>query len=301
MEDFYRFKLAVEREMLFEPVCDIDTSMESAPAGLDVTASVIMNDYVDEYSGIPIETTRDGDCLFNAISLQLNGTDKPSMKLRYLTCLNLVNNYTQYNSYPQNSRIRWLSPTYVENCYETARIGAYSCAWTNLGLCDVIKCPIRVIYPPCNGKKELAYETLNTVFEPCIETTNDTPLSVIWYGIGTLPTPGISYRVNHFAAVFVVMEKSTGRSQNRPVPVAMDKDVQSARKTMPTASKTFTTPVGRSDRLRRKRVPYTPDQDTSEVKLKSEMRSFKSNENIHKKEGGSYYAVSANKASSVTL
>ena len=30
------------------------------------------------------------------------------------------------------------------------------------------------------------------------------------------------------------------------------------------------------------------------------MRSFKSNENIHKKEGGSYYVVSANKASSVT-
>ena len=28
------------------------------------------------------------------------------------------------------------------------------------------------------------------------------------------------------------------------------------------------------------------------------MRSFKSNENIHKKEGGSYYVVSANKASS---
>ena len=35
--------------------------------------------------------------------------------------------------------------------------------------------------------------------------------------------------------------------------------------------------------------------------MKSEMRSFKSNENIHKKEGGSYYVVSANKASSVTL
>ena len=31
------------------------------------------------------------------------------------------------------------------------------------------------------------------------------------------------------------------------------------------------------------------------------MRSFKSNENIHKKGGGSYYVVSANKASSVTL
>ena len=31
------------------------------------------------------------------------------------------------------------------------------------------------------------------------------------------------------------------------------------------------------------------------------MSSFKSNESIHKKEDGSYYVVSANKASSVTL
>ena len=31
------------------------------------------------------------------------------------------------------------------------------------------------------------------------------------------------------------------------------------------------------------------------------MSSFKSNENIHKKEDLSYYVVSANKASSVTL
>ena len=36
-------------------------------------------------------------------------------------------------------------------------------------------------------------------------------------------------------------------------------------------------------------------------KQKSVMRSFKSNENINKKEGGSYYVVSANKSSSVTL
>ena len=43
----------------------------------------------------------------------------------------------------------------------------------------------------------------------------------------------------------------------------------------------------------------SPNRSLSNIK--SEMRSFKSNENIHKKEGGSYYVVSANKASSVTL
>ena len=36
-------------------------------------------------------------------------------------------------------------------------------------------------------------------------------------------------------------------------------------------------------------------------KKKKKMSSFKNNENIHKKEDGAYYVVSANKASSVTL
>ena len=39
----------------------------------------------------------------------------------------------------------------------------------------------------------------------------------------------------------------------------------------------------------------------TEQKKKKKMSSFKSNENIHKKEDGSSYVVSGNKASSVTL
>ena len=49
------------------------------------------------------------------------------------------------------------------------------------------------------------------------------------------------------------------------------------------------------------RPPHGTTPAAVKSKIKSEIRSFKSNENIHKKEGGSYYAVSANKASSVTL
>ena len=41
----------------------------------------------------------------------------------------------------------------------------------------------------------------------------------------------------------------------------------------------------------------TPDR----VKANKKMSSFKSDENIHVKEDGSYYVVSAYKASSVTL
>ena len=40
---------------------------------------------------------------------------------------------------------------------------------------------------------------------------------------------------------------------------------------------------------------------SSEGKYKQTINSFKSNENIHKKEDGPYYVVSANKTSTMTL
>ena len=47
------------------------------------------------------------------------------------------------------------------------------------------------------------------------------------------------------------------------------------------------------------RPPHGTTPAAVKSNIKSEMRSFKSNENIHKKEGGSYYVVSGNKASSL--
>ena len=44
------------------------------------------------------------------------------------------------------------------------------------------------------------------------------------------------------------------------------------------------------------RLPHGTTPAAVKSNIKSEMRSFKSNENIHEKEGGSYYVVSANKA-----
>ena len=41
------------------------------------------------------------------------------------------------------------------------------------------------------------------------------------------------------------------------------------------------------------RLPHGTTPAAVKSNIKSEMRSFKSNKNIHKKEGGSYYVVSA--------
>ena len=54
-------------------------------------------------------------------------------------------------------------------------------------------------------------------------------------------------------------------------------------------------------------MTFSESKDTSETATPltsnkiQKLSSFKSNENIHEREDGSYYVVSANKASSVTL
>ena len=49
------------------------------------------------------------------------------------------------------------------------------------------------------------------------------------------------------------------------------------------------------------RPPHGTTPAAVKAKKNSKMSSFKSYENIHKLEDGSYYVVSANKASSLTL
>ena len=46
---------------------------------------------------------------------------------------------------------------------------------------------------------------------------------------------------------------------------------------------------------------HTAQHQLQWSQIKIRMRSFKSNENIRTKEGGSYYVVSANKATSVYM
>ena len=49
------------------------------------------------------------------------------------------------------------------------------------------------------------------------------------------------------------------------------------------------------------RPPHGTTPAAVKSNIKSEIRSFKSNENIHKKEGGSYYVVSANNKACIHL
>ncbi|KAL3882228.1 hypothetical protein ACJMK2_028592 [Sinanodonta woodiana] len=58
-----------------------------------------MDNYFDHINGIPLTTSDDGDCLFNAISILLCGNETMSVKLRYNMCIKLVPSWEQYMTY----------------------------------------------------------------------------------------------------------------------------------------------------------------------------------------------------------
>ena len=73
---------------------------------VDGIGSKIMANYVDDEDGVPLQTTGDGDCLFNAVSILLYGDAHMSIVLKYHTCVQLVSNTETYFNHPDRRRIQ---------------------------------------------------------------------------------------------------------------------------------------------------------------------------------------------------
>ncbi|KAL3882439.1 hypothetical protein ACJMK2_028778 [Sinanodonta woodiana] len=168
-----------------------------------------MDNYVDHINGIPLTTSVDGNCLFNAVSISLCGNKTKSLKLRYHTCINLVTRWDQYQIHPQRPQLRLLCSSYLQSCLDSTIIGKFSNVWTIIALTNAINMKIRVIYPYANGTNDIAYKTVNNEFKSSGAFDNRQQLAIIWYKSGHVPTPGPGkwYDVNHFAAVIHLVHK----------------------------------------------------------------------------------------------
>ena len=124
-----------------------------------------------------------------------------------MTKLKLVPGLDVYMSHPLRPRLQQLSCSFEQTCFDTATVGAYSNSWTVLALTDAVGMKFRLVYPHVNGKNDIAFQTLNTVFMPT-DVISDRELSVLWYRMGdSEPVPGAWYTVNHFAAVSDVVPR----------------------------------------------------------------------------------------------
>ena len=77
----------------------------------DVVAKQILNEHkmlVDDRN--PIRVSGDGNCLFNALSMDITGNKSLSLMLRVLTCIELMTNKHKYDT---NSNQLKRNPTQI--------------------------------------------------------------------------------------------------------------------------------------------------------------------------------------------
>ncbi|KAL3877879.1 hypothetical protein ACJMK2_035523 [Sinanodonta woodiana] len=126
---------------------------EEPPSNLpdeDPVAAEVMDNYVNHINGIPLLTSGDGECIFNANNCFEAGT---------------------------------------QSCLESAVIGRFSNAWTIIALTNAINMKIGVIYPYANEANDVTYKILNTELKSSIYFDNRLQLALLWCKSGYLPTP----------------------------------------------------------------------------------------------------------------
>ena len=65
---------------------------------IDFEASQIQKETGIQLDKVPIYSSRDGNCFFNALSLHICGSEKLSSKLRLACCVDLLKNDKEYRS-----------------------------------------------------------------------------------------------------------------------------------------------------------------------------------------------------------
>ena len=96
-------------------------------------------------------TNRDGNCLFNDISLVLFGHENASSEIRLKTFFELFDNAAFYERIHVKSFIPDVSPPLASAIRQCTQIGSYSCTWTMHAASTVIGKPIKSVYPVVNG------------------------------------------------------------------------------------------------------------------------------------------------------
>ena len=128
---------------------------------------------------------RDGNCLFNAISLVLFGHQNASSEIRLKTFFELFDNAAFYERIHVKYFIPDVSPPLASDIRQCTQIGSYSCTWTMDAASTVIGKPIKSVYPVVNGPADMNIKILNTTFKPRGSRSRH-DITVMWSGGNTI-------------------------------------------------------------------------------------------------------------------
>lgn len=201
-----------------------------------VADNLIPEHYIQD-NAKPITTRGDGNCLFNATSLALCGSEKLSAELRVRTTFEIVQILEFYKNHPMlltnEFKAKSGSPWSIaslfhaivfsnDSCdvsmkngfddavkYEarrTACSGTFSGLLQIMGLASAIGCQIHLIYP---DTRHSMLSLLNGIYRPrpgTIVSGNYSPDSVVimWTNISGWPDRTKEFRVNHFVPVLPI-------------------------------------------------------------------------------------------------
>ncbi|CAM1320383.1 Uncharacterised protein g7464 [Pycnogonum litorale] len=197
------------------------TKLPPAPKDLMYTAQIdyVSMSYLEESgvaaSKIPLSTTGDGNCLFNAISLSLYGHERHATEIRVRTCIELIKNEKWYSEeYGAAEILKLVSPDMKNACLDTAIKGQYSSAFTIAAAASAIGVSITSIYPPRNGMLDRTLFILNRTFSPREPATSHRgECFIMWTNCGG--DTGKTWIPDHF--VPLVAKKKHKPTVNYPI------------------------------------------------------------------------------------
>ena len=133
---------------------------------------------------VPLSSSPDGSCLFNAASLLIYGTEDRKTELRFRTLQYLIRNFVTMNS--RGSYLKDPASVCSPNMLDTVKKASNTSGWSShltiMALSNVIGAPISVLYPAVRPTKQS--ELLTKKYYPKEQSYRDT-LNLMWTNLTT--------------------------------------------------------------------------------------------------------------------
>ena len=124
-------------------------------------------------SHCPLQSTPNGSCLFNSISILLTGRETLATELRVRALVQLCQHMDRYRTTPYTFAEKH-SPSLDDEIKTIKNIVGFAGHWSIVALSDILSAPIDVLYP--SGGKINAYSlSLTRLYEPKKQKLCDQP------------------------------------------------------------------------------------------------------------------------------
>lgn len=115
---------------------------------------------------VPVSVRGNGNGLFNAISMAIQGDEELASEIRVRTCLEMYHHRSFYINKHKTDSLAFVSPPYEEAVRECGQNFHFSSCWTMHAAASVVSRCIRSLYPAVNGICDTSFPVLNCFFNP---------------------------------------------------------------------------------------------------------------------------------------